>query len=646
MGMKKNDEIKENEMNRSITQVLYKYLPESWIDFYVKKTRSMYASRVRAWSTDILNNINSERLIEKIKRSINIFQKSGGKLQGFDSIDNISLDRFEIRTPKLGKTPDIFSEISPLAFYCSECNKVETKGKSSYIKKYQPNLSKCCKKELNQIALVYACECGWAGPVECIPCSKHGFEHMVYTNQYTFICSKCKEEKQMIKVCPECGKTLYPKPALEGSNFIPFSMSTVDLINMDEEKFLAENKDDGAVIIISNWIGKLEDKEYLKTIEKGIPQNEISDEKRKEIEDECNIFRANGIPEDLIKQIVGERLRKLENNKINIEEMKDYIDINIGNIENNYNCASNILEYYRILNADKHDGYISTLDMAKQITKELKTSNDYDEYENIIKNLGIKNIQACGNIPFISCSYGYTRKENKPTKDNNLKMRFFKGERDNFKNSIYGIKLMTEGILIELDKKSILNWMLKNEFISENDLPNDINNESKLKEWFLKYIDLDAIQPFQNIDKDSCKITSYVYTLLHSISHALIKQAGYLCGLDKDSLSEYIFPQIPAIFIYCQNSQGLSLGSLFNLYETQLSKWLKFTLDFVQNCIFDPICIEKEKACAGCIYINEISCTHFNKDLDRSYLIGNFDLKDNKRTFGFWEEAIVNDTLK
>ena len=45
----------------------------------------------------------------------------------------------------------------------------------------------------------------------------------------------------------------------------------------------------------------------------------------------------------------------------------------------------------------------------------------------------------------------------------------------------------------------------------------------------------------------------------------------------------------------------------------------------------------KEKACAGCLFLNEVSCRHFNKDLDRSYLCGYFDNQKQKKLKGYWE---------
>ena len=70
---------------------------------------------------------------------------------------------------------------------------------------------------------------------------------------------------------------------------------------------------------------------------------------------------------------------------------------------------------------------------------------------------------------------------------------------------------------------------------------------------------------------------------------------------------------------------------------SQLDKWLKRAKEHVKKCIFDPVCINKEKACAGCLFLNEVSCRHFNKDLDRSYLCGYFDNQKQKKLEGYWE---------
>lgn len=629
--------LKDNEMNRSITQSLYKYLPEAWVDFYVKKTRSMYTAKVRNWNSELLTDINHTRLIEKVKSNIAAFEANGGILDGFGDLENVTTENYDVRTPKAGVNPDIFTEVSPLTFYCSECNKIERLVSSADISKYTIRKSKCCGKPLKQISLIYSCHCGWAGPVEPIPCAKHEFENLRYNGSFGFKCGICNSTKQMVKYCPTCKTQIYPKPALDGSHFIPFSVSTIDLINMKEEEFLAKEGLDGSKIILGNWLGKIKDDEYNSFINNGIPK-EDDEQKQAEFERMVTLFMtAMGQPEDIAR--ASAKLAVYKDSSSVLDEIDSYFDTNIK-VEDTNKSAASILEYYRILNGEDNKNYISTLEKAKQISKELNTSNDYDKYDELANAFGIKNIQACGNVPFLFCSYGYTRKSNDPSAHKGkLTLKAFPIE-GKIKKNVYAVKLNTEGILIEFDKVKILNWLVKNNFIDKNDLPTDMDDETKLKEWFINNIEVDKIPTFNDINKDQHPKTSYVYNLLHSISHALIKQAGDLCGLDKNSLSEYIFPQVPAIFIYCQNSQGLSLGALFNLFEAYFDKWLKYTLNSIDKCIFDPVCLDRDRACTGCLYINEVSCVHFNKDLDRRYLIGHYDKSTKEKIHGFWEGAL------
>jgi hypothetical protein len=207
------------------------------------------------------------------------------------------------------------------------------------------------------------------------------------------------------------------------------------------------------------------------------------------------------------------------------------------------------------------------------------------------------------------------------------------------KRNVYAARLETEGVLFEVDRSKIIDWLLTNEFIMVDDAPKD-REEYTLKMWFLDNVHSELITSFTPIDDTDKwgKITKTVYTLIHSISHALINEAAELCGLDKSSLSEYILPNIPAVFVYCSNSQGFSMGALYSAFQTQLERWLKHARDNSKKCIFDPVCINHDKACAGCLFLNEISCQHFNKDLNRSFLCGHYDSAEQKNTKGYWEK--------
>ena len=126
-----------------------------------------------------------------------------------------------------------------------------------------------------------------------------------------------------------------------------------------------------------------------------------------------------------------------------------------------------------------------------------------------------------------------------------------------------------------------------------------------------------AIKSYEKELEEKEKITRLIYGLLHSISHSLMLTGSVECGLDKNSLAELIMPSIPAIIIYSNNIQNFQTGGMFTLFENNISPWIEKTLNKVERCIYDPVCMDHKSACHACLYLSEISCVHFNYDLGK-----------------------------
>ena len=163
----------------------------------------------------------------------------------------------------------------------------------------------------------------------------------------------------------------------------------------------------------------------------------------------------------------------------------------------------------------------------------------------------------------------------------------------------------------------------------------DLEDDISIKERFSEYVHSEAISMFGEID-ESEKITKNVFALLHSISHVFMNAAGELSGLSRNSLTEIIIVETASIFIYAQTSQGIPLGALSGMVESNYIYFLKKAFEEAKNCVFDPICTERDDtACSACMVIPEISCNHFNNELGRKYLYSIPGI-DNPKV-GFWE---------
>ncbi len=621
----------DRQMNRGKAQSLYKYLPDSWIDFSVRgKERKQYIAKVDHWNSTKLDGINSKRLIRTVNQAVQAYAAQGMErgasippTTGFGG--EITVNTCDVLTPRVSDVErGIIAKISPLTFYCKKCYKVyQFNSEDSYRR-----LHKCikCGTELTQFRQIYYCKCGYATDRHPVRCQMHGFDEIYWDGEYSFSCRKCNKKIPMQVKCPQCKATLGPKVALDPSQYFTYSLSLIDLIDERLESFIAE-EDYGKYVSIAYWMGKIDREQLDEVIKKGITSD--PEAYNKIYEKYYKMFLAMSKNEADVKNMA----KAVANNECgnSYAAVIDEIKGNLFAMEENINrLAEMILEYSMVMELKDH----ATLDTAIEVSKELNTNANPEQYYSMAEKYGFSDVRACDNIPFISCSYGYTRIESE-WKDG-VQLNAFKEEEPGRKN-IYAIKMSTEGVLFEFDRRRILEWLLRNEFISADELP-DLNSEEELKLWFVNHIKPNEIHPFTNIDEQASPETFYIYRLIHGISHLLIRAAAEIGGLGKDSLSEYIFPGIPAVLIYCQNSQGFNLGSLFHTFEAYFDKWLNRADKSAQKCVFDPICIERYKACTGCLFLNEISCEHFNKDLDRSLIIGHVDKETRKRIFGFWEE--------
>ena len=616
-------------MHRGLQQALYKYLPENWVDFTQSGGSVTYAVHVDNWNSVQLMGINNKRLLRVINQQINEYktQNGEGSVVGFPSV--INEEFVDVLTPKVSDNiAAIQTSVKPWVFVCNKCGNV--KQYYSYDEFKRKEFDRCkCGEHLTQLRMIRVCKCGYADGVFVPKCKipGHGTTYMKRKGSgLDFVCQKCGQRASLPHYCPECKQEIKIKPALDSSNYIPFSLSLIDLLDKQKDVFLDSEKDGrGEQVVIAQYLSLITQDSYKSIIKNGKVTQ--ADEFESALQAEAESLRAAGLDEATINMVIDAKRRTNPGNQIFEALSKVSNGITSVSSEGLKLIAEEILEYDELIDAK----ITLTLEKAEE-DAELVNDGIRPDYRSICEQLGFSNAQLCSAVPIVFSSYGYTRLERC---GEGVKLHGFPQEMA--KRNVYATRLETEGVLFELDRAKVLNWLLENGFICQNDMPTDMSDEG-IKMWFLDRIHPDLIMPFSEIDGNgNAAITKYVYTLLHSISHALINEASEICGLDKSSLSEYILPNIPAVFIYCSNSQGFNMGALYSAFQTQLDKWLKRSFERVKKCIFDPVCINKEKACAGCLYLNEVSCRHFNKDLDRSYLCGYFDNQEQKKLKGYWE---------
>lgn len=635
-------------MKRSKTQAVYRFLPEMWISEKDDSERAVSA-KIKNWNYIKMSDIYEDFIEGEIKRQVKLFGDRGGDISAFDlSPDTHSFAIVETACNE--GIPDIIGEISPLVFYCSSCGAVSDLRNPDAVDKYTWKCKNpdCGKWAVKQLQMIYACECGYAQPIK-IPHVQgvKNFKFRPNETQYKMFYRSGNSEKpaEFVQICPNCNSRLVPDNANSGRNYKPFTLKVINLVDQRNGQFYKKGID-AKKTIVCRWFDKLSTADYdeiLNNIELAFSDAFKSDAQRRNVKQQVRaLIDAGMLPPEMFESAVNNMLQNAPNTK-SVERYVAICDdlFSRKKTENPVGYAEWLSHFsFKLMQYDtlKYAKRIITLEEAIQRQLDMEFIDSPEEVTALNKKMGIANMQVSCDIQIINCTYGYSRRvadpKNSTNKNCRLKLNAYDRTRDGTANLVYGAKLDTEGILFEISQRKIVEWLYENNIISEEQLP-DLDDDVSVKKWFAQYVHSDVISMFGEID-DSEKITKNVFALLHSMSHAFMNSAGELSGLSGNSLTEIILVETASIFIYAQTSQGIPLGALSGMAESNYAFFLKKAFDEAKNCVFDPICTERDDtACSACLIIPEISCNHFNAELGRKYLYS-IDGVDNP-TVGFWE---------
>lgn len=635
-------------MKRSKTQAVYRFLPEMWISEKGDSERAVSA-KIKNWNYIKMSGIYEDFIEGEIKRQIKLFGDRGGDISAFDiSPDTHSFTIVETACNE--GIPDIIGEISPLVFYCSSCGTVTDLRNPDAVDKYTWKCKNpdCGKWAVKQLQMIYACECGYAQPIK-VPYVQgvKDFKFRPNETQYKMFYRSGNSEKpaEFVQICPNCNSRLVPDNANSGRNYKPFTLKVINLVDQRNGQFYKKGID-AQKTIVCRWFEKLSTADYeeiLDNIELAFSDAFKSNAQRRNVEQQVRaLIDAGMLPPEMFESAVNNMLQNAPNTK-SVERYVAMCDDLFarkkaedpaGYTEWLSHFSFKLMQYDTL----KYAKRIITLEEAIKRQLDMEFIDSPEEITALNDKLGIANMQVSCDIQIINCTYGYSRRvadpKNSTNKNCRLKLNAYDRTRDGTANLVYGAKLDTEGILFEISQRRIIEWLYENKIIGEEQLP-DLDDDVSVKKWFAEYVHSDVITMFGEID-DSEKITKNVFALLHSMSHAFINAAGELSGLSSNSLTEIILVETASIFIYAQTSQGIPLGALSGMAESNYAYFLKKAFDETKNCVFDPICTERDDtACSACLIIPEISCNHFNAELGRKYLYS-IDGVDTPAV-GFWE---------
>lgn len=191
------------------------------------------------------------------------------------------------------------------------------------------------------------------------------------------------------------------------------------------------------------------------------------------------------------------------------------------------------------------------------------------------------------------------------------------------KNWLPAVENRGEGIFVELSEERVAEWETRN---AVNARVSELrtNYSEAWKERGRSGIPPDQITPR--------------HLLVHSISHALIRQLALSSGYNSASLRERLYvsaeePRMTGFLIFTSSSDADgTLGGLARQAATEsILSLFEQALISMSWCSSDPLCVEGVQslstaangaACHSCLLAAETSCEEFNSFLDRALMVG------------------------
>jgi hypothetical protein len=245
------------------------------------------------------------------------------------------------------------------------------------------------------------------------------------------------------------------------------------------------------------------------------------------------------------------------------------------------------------------------------------------ETRRLMGKLGLADLGLIREFDLCRFTHGYTRVSPTPTfekrnQDMPVRLRLFEPLR-NGKRPVYVITQANEALYARLEPRTVYRWL---QAIGITDLP-AWPEDSHLK--FGGKL-LEVAQPFGRyfalLKEGDAATYRYVYTLLHTYAHAVMKNVAELSGLDLGSMGEYLFPLDLAFVVY-RNGTTMDLGNLSSLWRNENNRFLSRLLEAsTHRCNSGRLCDTAGGACPDCIMIPETSCVAQNQLLSRAVLKG------------------------
>jgi hypothetical protein len=650
-------------MQRGVSQLLFNYLPYRTVDWEdglaIVQLGDIRFSTV--WEEE-----RKTTLLKEIKEHFDRWTARGGRIDSTFPADPAGeYDRFTIGSPT-----SIDASVLPAGLICQHC------GQLIFEKKYQRDTSlrcpNCGGSRIHQIPFVFVHGCGELVPIhEWLPAIKKAGDGAVLPEKTThpIRCAQChsganlympgrsERVKDMTVICRKCSTVALERFAAschrclkrfgrEGPPTNQKGGTIASALAMRLARYSASDTyypQTLSVLRLDRPQLTSVDDEISSTLRRLLPRSRRPD--------------TAGAPSERLKAL-SERMKAAESAGDSAEQARllaTIVEIAQGKGQGSESAEPGLLtaispELEKAIKESLAFRGTVSVEPADQKAREGDSAELLaGEVTKLRNSLGLAELLYVDDLPIITATYGYTRRNFEPTYDElgaqnlPIEIRAFPSVQKYAAQQLGKLDLVGtipvlaregehEGVFMSLQPDRVIEWLSANGVtLPDSQLP------------AIARI-LSALEP---IDRDryydtiwTLPVRRMVFGLIHSLSHAAMRAMTRYAGVDRTSVAEYIFLPMLGCVVY-DSSSSFKLGGVATLVRDHLAAFLRNIADESVECLYDPDCADHSGACHGCLHSPEISCRVFNHGLSRSFLLGGHapwaNVSLETRLIGYWE---------
>jgi hypothetical protein len=593
------------DMQRSTTQVLYRYLPDavfSHEDGFYAQVHHVGGSRV--------SNINRMVLLSELAQEIGRWRPDQVGIPD----PRANPDEFVIIKPE-----EVVWDVYPLTFECTNptCGRIARWWRQDRLVSdtNAAGTLRCphCSSKLRQLRYLTAHNCGAMEPLHNQRCPSCGTTNDMYLEDLgsfrssSWRCRTCGSALSTRFDPCDCGQYALGgrQPYKRGYTardqrlWYPQTLTILNISNQTYDNL--QRHDSRGIVSLASWIGDQQNLAVTMTeLDRPSGGTRLSqaDWDRTEAQ-----LRASGIAEDVIenvRQMQGPAVTGPAAIAAGVSAEVLTMAHQLSMVERAGLFDRNIVDDRRSF-ADVQAASIASA-----------TPAGLASVAATMTSLGIDDVSVTQRFPIVVASYGYTRVVREPGEAH---LRTYSAPRlyDN-KTPIFAVPANTEALLVTFNAEMIIDF-LQQEGLWLTAMP--------ASDRAAKLALAEVLAADSSVGTTSTAGT--VRRLVHSASHALLRALDDgQSGFGESSLAEWIVPNALTTAIYVASYNDFTLGAFDTVQRRRIAPWFIRAADEIDHCDNDPMCSQTSThrphaACDRCLHLS-FGCRTWNADLDRKLL--------------------------